>query len=56
MAEQAGKEPDHGAGHASHFDQQAEKYEQGHRKEYEMAHASMRPMTTTSGVLVVSVM
>ncbi len=39
MAEQAGEEGDHRARHAGHLDQEAEKHEQRHREQDDMAHA-----------------
>ena len=39
MAQQARQERDHGARHAGHLDEQAEKHEQRHRQQDEMAHA-----------------
>ena len=43
MAEQAGKKPHHGTGHAGHFDQQAEKHKQRHGQQDQMRHALVHP-------------
>ena len=53
--EQAGQERHHGARHAGHFDQQAEKDEERHRQQNEMAHALVHAADQTmSGVCVAS--
>ena len=57
VAEQAGQEAYHGAGHAGHLDQEAEEHEQRHREQDQVAHALVHaPDHDHSGVEVVSAM